>query len=260
MYPNPNRFKDYMRQKETNNLVVTKKEEKYLNSLKRLDLTPFPEGILTTDNYFILQNFKTGGFLVIDTEDRNQNYENAFAVTTNPLINFACPRSLFKLEKFENKSNSSNPQTINYGDKFNISTHPEIFNEPLYLFSTLSNPYSHSKFSHNQEVLVVNQKNYNTSWIIEHPDCTLRYSMEGKPVSLMEGFIIRHCATGRLLASDLIEYFNDYGKEYEVCCNNYVSQNKYQTLIAEKEGKLKIDTKTRTEKEQNIWGIVDQII
>lgn len=247
-----------MRQKETNNLVVTKKEEKYLNSLNRLELTPFPEGILTTDNYFMMQNTKTGGFLVIDTEDRNHNYENAFAVTTNPLINFACPRSLFKLEKIYNNLNSSDPQIINYGDKFYICTHPYIYSETLYLFSTLSTPYSHSKISHNQEVLVLNQKNYNTSWIIEHPDCTLRYSMEGKPVGLNDSFIFRHCATGRLLASDFIDYFNDYGKEYEVCCNNFITQNKYQTLIAEKEGKLKIDTKTRTEKEQNIWGIVDQ--
>jgi hypothetical protein len=253
------RFKDYMRLKDTNKLTVTKKEEKYLKSLNRLDLTPFQEGILTTDNYFMLQNFKTGGFLVIDTDDKNQNYDQAFAVTTNPLINFACPRSLFKIEKSDKKNNSTDPEPITYGDKIYLSVHPEIFNEALYLSSTLSTPYSHSKFSHNQEVLVINKKNYNSSWVIEHPDSTLRYSMEGKPVSIADSFVIRHSATGRLLASDLIEYFNDYGNEYEVCCNNFVTQNKYQTLIAEKDGKMKIDTKTRIEKNQNIWKIVDQL-
>ncbi len=230
-----------------------------MNSLKKLELSAFPEGTLTTDNYFMLQNYKTGGFLVIDTDDRNQNYENAFAVTTNPLINFACPRSLFKIEKCENKNNSTNPQTINYGDKFYITTHPEIFKDILYLSSTLSSPFSHSKFSNNQEVLVISQKTYNSVWIIEHNDSTLRYSVEGKPVSLKDSFIIRHSATGRLLASDFIDYFNDYGNEYEVCCNNFVTQNKYQTLIAEKEGKLKIDTKTRVEQDQNIWRIIEQI-
>jgi len=253
------RFKDYINQKETGNLVVTKKEEKYLKSLKRLEVFPFPEGVLTTDNYFMLQNYKTGGFLVLDTDDRNQNYENAFAVTTNPLINFACPRSLFRIEKCEKKNNSTDPQIINYGDKFYFTTHSEIFNEILYLSSTLSSPFSHSKFSNNQEVLVISQKSFNSVWIIEHTDITLRYSLEGKPVSINDSFIIRHSATGRLLASDYIDYFNDYGHEYEVCCNNFVTQNKYQTLIAEKEGKLKIDTKTRVEKDENIWRVIDQI-
>jgi hypothetical protein len=248
-----------MRLKDTNNLTVTKKEEKYLNSLKRLDLSSFQDGALRTENYFMMRNFKTEGFLVIDTDDKNENYEQAFAVTTNPLINFACPRSLFKIEKTEKKNNSTGSETISYGDKVYLSTHPEIFNETLYLSSTLSTPYSHSKFSHNQEVLVLNHKSYNSSWVIEHPDSTLRYSMEGKTVYIGDGFIIRHCASGRLLASDLVDYFNDYGNEYEVCCNNFVTQNKYQTLIAEKDGKLKIDTKTRTEKDQNMWTIVDQL-
>jgi hypothetical protein len=72
-------------------------------------------------------------------------------------------------------------------------------------------------------------------------------------------FVIRHSATGRLLASDLVDYYNDYGHEYEVCCNNFLTNNKYQTLISEKEGKLKIDTKTRLEKEQNVWIVVDQL-
>lgn len=82
--------------------------------------------------------------------------------------------------------------------------------------------------------------------------------MEGRPVSIAEPFILRHCATSRLLASDFVDYFNDYGHEYEVCGFNFMSNNKYQTLISEKDGRLKIDTATKYEQYQNIWSIVDR--
>jgi hypothetical protein len=246
--------------KETNNLLVTKKEDKYATSLKKLELTPFSEGFLTTDNYFLLQNCQTRGYLALDTEDRNSNYDDAFSVTTNPLMNFACPRSLFKIEKYSKTQKiNTQPELICYGDKITFVSHPDSFKNSLYLFSSLIGPQSFSRFSRNQEVLVNSEKVYNSCWVIEHPDSTLRYSMEGKAVAVSDPFIVRHSATGRLLASDIVDYFNDYGHEYETCCNNFLTNNKYQTLVSEKEGKLKIDTKTRVEKDQNIWVVVDQI-
>lgn len=79
-------------------------------------------------------------------------------------------------------------------------------------------------------------------------------------MSSTDAFVLRHCATGRLLASDIVDYYNDYGLEYEMCCNNFLSNNKYQTLVSEKVGNLKIDTVTRVEKEQNLFEFVDKII
>jgi hypothetical protein len=243
--------------KETNNLLVTKKEEKYAKTLQRLEIQPFKDNLLTTDNYILLFNSKTKGFMVIDTDDRNNNYEAAFAVTTNPLMNFACPRSLFSIEKYSRNKNDNG--VVSYGEKICLVTHPEVYDKKLYLYSSLVNPMSSSRFCRNQEVLVINEKSYYTCWVIEHPDSTLRYSMEGKPIYTTDPFIIRHCSTGRLLGSDLIDYYNDYGHEYEVCCNNYVTSMKYQILGSEKEGKLKIDTKVKNEGEQNLWIIVDLI-
>lgn len=256
--------------KETNNLLVSKKEQKYMKSLDKMTMTSFQDGILTTNNFFMLQNGKTNGFLVVDTDDKNSNYDYACAVTTNPLISFACPRSLFSIklhdEKVKNVSNlsdtvNSNDEektVINYGQKIIIMAHPSNYEKNLILFSSLVSPQSYSRFSRNQEVLVNTEFSYNSCWCIEHIDPTLRFSLEGKPVSIREPFIIRHCSTNRLLASDLIDYYNDYGNEYEVCCNNFLTNNKFQALISEKEGRMKIDTKTRLEKEQNIWFIVDQ--
>jgi hypothetical protein len=265
------RFKDYVKLKETSNLLVSKKEQKYMKSLDKMSLIPFEEGVLTTDNFFILQNGTTKGFLVIDTDDKNSNYDWACAVTTNPLISFACPRSLFSIKLYDEKTmkNSNNlnftsinqdkKQIINYGQKILILSHPINYPEKnLILFSSLLSPQSYSRFSRNQEVLINTEISYNSCWCIEHIDPTLRFSLEGKPVSTKEPFVIRHCSTNRLLASDLIDYYNDYGNEYEVCCNNFLTNNKFQALISEKEGRMKIDTKTKLEKEQNIWFVVDQ--
>jgi len=234
-------------------------------------MTPFQEGVLTTNNFFLLQNGKTNGFLVVDTDDKNSNYDYACAVTTNPLISFACPRSLFSIKIYDEKtmknaesiinlpdSNEEEKQVINYGQKIILLAHPSNYDKNLILYSSLVSPQSYSRFSRNQEVLVNSELSYNSCWCIEHIDSTLRFSLEGKPVSTKEPFIIRHCSTSRLLASDLIDYYNDYGNEYEVCCNNFLTNNKFQALIAEKEGRMKIDTKTRLEKEQNIWFAVDQ--
>ena len=133
------------------------------------------------------------------------------------------------------------------------------------MFSSLVTPQSYSRFSRNQEINMNSERTYSSGklhfylvWIIEYIDPSLRFSMEGRPVSTSEPFIVRHCGTARLLASDVVDYFNDYGHEYEVCGFNYMSNNKYQTLISEKDGKLKIDTTTKSEQYQNIWTIVDK--
>jgi hypothetical protein len=199
----------------------------------------------------MLQNGKTTGILAIDTDDRNEYFEMACAVTTNPLINFPCRRNLFKFEKYTRSDN----KVITYGEKICILAHSDLINLPLYLYSALISPQSFSRFSRNQEVLVVNQKSYYTCWTIEYIDSSLKVALEGTPVKAGDAFHIKHCATGRLLASDLVNYFNDYGNEYEVCCHNFLTSNKYQTLISEKEGRLKDDTKIRTETEENVWRI-----
>ena len=72
-------------------------------------------------------------------------------------------------------------------------------------------------------------------------------------------FLVKHCSTGACLASDLVDYYNDYGHEYEISCRNFLTPNKYQQIEAEKDGKLRIDTKTREEYDQNIWYAVDKL-
>lgn len=259
------KFKDYIALKESNGLLVSKTESKYSGTLNKIPLTPFPQGYLSTGIYFMLKNLKTNGSMVIDTDDKNLNYTAAFAVTTSPVVNFPCARSLFKFEKYIDKKdiNSSINRDfryspiLTYGDKVCIIAYPAMYKDPLYLYSCQVSPFSFSRFSRNQEVLVNTEESYNNCWTLEHPDQTYRYSSVGKPIRSDLPFIIRHSATGACLSSDLVNYVNDYGNEYEMSCKNYLTGNKYQQVVAEAEGRLRIDTQLKTEELQNIWVAVD---
>jgi len=97
---------------------------------------------------------------------------------------------------------------------------------------------------------------YDTVWTIEHIDPNKRFAMKSQPVEANAPVIIEHCGTSHLLASDLIEYRNDFGIEYEVCVHSYATLNKSQSLALEKEGKLTRDLPTKFQQDQNIWVFV----
>ena len=65
--------------------MVAKKENKYANLLKKIPLEPF-NSILTTGHYFMIRNHKTNGFIVLDIDDKNINYNAAFAVITSSFV------------------------------------------------------------------------------------------------------------------------------------------------------------------------------
>ena len=58
------------------------------------------------------------------------------------------------------------------------------------------------------------------------------------------------------MCSDLLAYNNDFGREFEVCCNSVLSINKKQGLYAELNGKTTPDIPMRKEKEPNWWAIL----
>ena len=258
------KFKDYIRLKESNNLMVAKKENKYANLLKKIPLEPF-NGILTTGHYFMLRNHKTNGFMVLDIDDKNINYNAAFAVTTSPLMTFSCPRSMFKFEKYDSiKHFNCLPEAqpvdqVCFHDKIRIVCHPDVYESPLYLFSPLISPFNYSRFSRNQEVLISSEENFFNCWTIEHIDPSKRLEVQGQPVPSNEPFLIRHDQTGKLLSSDLIDYFNDFGHEYEMCCNNYLPYGRYQKILPfdMHEDKVSEVQCNRIEKPENIWSVID---
>lgn len=126
----------------------------------------FAEGKLTTSNYFLLRNERTKGYLVMDTDDKSPSYDEAFAVTTNPMINFPCPRSLFAIEKYDK---TNNDPYVYYGEKICIYSHDNIWKNKvfylliqLYMFSSLVTPQSYSRFSRNQEINMNSDRSYSS--------------------------------------------------------------------------------------------------
>lgn len=258
------KFKNYINSKEQSNLLVSKNVGKFDGQLSKISTKHFESNVLTTGIYFSLKNLYTNGNVVINIEDRNFNHKAAFGVSNNPYINFPCPKNLFKMEKYNEKKQiylkhqEFEPQPINYGDKIILVSHPTIYENPLYLYSCLASTVSYSKKSRLQEILMNEEQSYYNCWTIEYPASEDRYCMEGKPVNIKEPFILKHCATGSLLGCDKEQMVSDAGCEFEMCCNNYITSNKYQQIEAEKDGRFKVDTKTRDESMQNLWLIVEE--
>jgi hypothetical protein len=67
---------------------------------------------------------------------------------------------------------------------------------------------------------------YNTVWKIIHPNPNFRSTSLGQPVAANEPVMIEHCATCHSLASDNINYRNDFGMEFEVSVHSYSTNNK----------------------------------
>ena len=81
----------------------------------------------------------------------------------------------------------------------------------------------------------------------------------GQPVRVDQPFLIRHFQTGKLLGSDLIDYNNDYGHEFEMCANNYLAITKFKRIEADKNPKFNRPDVSRIEKPVNIWCAIDKV-
>jgi hypothetical protein len=174
---------------------------------------------------------------------------------------------MFKFEKYSSDKHFNcipEPQPVEpvcFHEKIRIVCHPSVYETPLYLFSPLISPFSYSRFSRNQEVLISSEESFFNCWTIEHINAEKRLEVEGMPVPSNEPFLIRHDQTGKLLSSNLIDYFNDFGHEYEMCANNYLPYGRYQKILPfdMKEDKVSEVQCNRIEQVENIWSIVDNI-
>lgn len=79
--------------------------------------------------------------------------------------------------------------------------------------------------------------------------------MIGQPIQANSPLLIMHCATSSNLASDLIDYRNDFGTEFEVNVHNYSTKNKSQNLALENKGTLSAGIPTKFSCDENIWCV-----
>lgn len=83
-----------------------------------------------------------------------------------------------------------------------------------------------------------------------------RIPLQGEPVQANAPVVVEHCATAHYLASDLINYRNNFGMEYEVCVHSYATNNKSQALTLEQTGKLTREQPTKFQFPQNAWKLL----
>lgn len=142
---------------------------------------------------------------------------------------------------------------VHFGQQVRLRLNPLLIDKPVYLYSEPSSVSRYSKVSRLQEVTFMLKNNFNTIWILEHPDPNQRLEATGKAIGTDDTVLIKHEMTNQWLAADNKLYENTFGKEYEVMAHNFLVNNKSQNLIQEKKGIITIDTPSRAQTDENLW-------
>jgi hypothetical protein len=67
--------------------------------------------------------------MACDTDDKNTNYDYAFAITTNPFMNISCARTLYSIEKYDSNNKDD---SVHFGEKVCIVAHPDVYSKKVY--------------------------------------------------------------------------------------------------------------------------------
>jgi hypothetical protein len=245
-------MKKYIQSKEENKLAVNQTQQKFAKSSKRVPHTYTEDGKLRFGDKIQCLNKKTEGYLVFDMGDKISTHDEAYATTTSKKASTASARNIFVIQKGDDDEDYPD-ELVRYGQRIRLQANKFMTGKNLYLHSCQISPLCYARFSRNQEVCMHIKKIYNTVWIVEDVDPNMRKINHGKPIPANTAIIIRHAATGQLLASDLVDYRNDFGMEYEVCTHNFSTKNKSQNLALESSGAISGDTATKFQQDQNIW-------
>ena len=71
-----------------------------------------------------------------------------------------------------------------------------------------------------------------------------------------EELLIKHNGTSQWLASDKVNYVNEFGAEFETFGKSYLANNKTQNLYSEKVGHKSVENPLRSQGIQNSWKII----
>lgn len=250
------RFKDYLKRKEGSQLTVHLSEQKLTKSLTKVGHSFSYDGGLHFGDKLMFINKQTNGYLACDVWDKIPNTtETAYAVTSSLSVVSPVARAVFIVDRVDERDGYSG-DAVYYGQKFRLRVHPYISREPLFLSSCPISPQSFARFSRHQEVSVSPVANASTLWVFEHTDSKLRFQAQGTAVPANRPVLLKHQATGHWLATDHINYRNDFGAEFEVCTHSFLIPKKTQQLGSEKVGKLVIETPARHQGDQNVWMAV----
>lgn len=199
-------------------------------------------------------NQQTQAFLAVDALDKR---ETIFAATGSK-FKFPIRRNVFQILKIKNgQGNRDDESTIKYGDRIKIVSHANLMNGArLYLHSSPVTQEAFSKVSGHQEAFFSKHDNFDSVWEIEHISLEPRFKNIRDPVPITSTFLIKHCATGRLLGSDKLAANNAFGDEFEVFVENMCNKAKSQNLMKEYIGLKGPELVNKSFGSQNEWKFI----
>lgn len=251
------KLKDYLKKKESGNLMVTAKQQQLEESLQSSQMTPSPDGLLHFGHRVMLLNHQSKAYLCANPYDAAVKSHDAWILTTSGNAN-ACVRNVFETERAD-MYDGFEGDCMHYGQNFRCKLEPfSKISGPAYMHSELVTALAAAKFSRHQEVTALAAPTGETLWQILHPDVGRRFETDGEPVPAGDAVVIRHVQTGSFLSSDEIPYNNIFGLEFEVHCYPYFSLSKSQNLVGEKKGEITGDYALRRHGLPNVWTIVTE--
>lgn len=249
------KIKDYLKKKEMGALLVNAKQQQLEESLKAMELSPSPDGLLRFGHSVMLLNHQSKGYMCCNPFEEIPKSHESFVLTTGPNGN-PCVRNVLVFERAD-EYDGFDEDVVHYGQNFRLRVDPfSKIRRPCYMHSELVTALAAAKFSRHQEVTALGAPIGETLWQALYPDTQCRFEMEGEPVPAGAPLVFRHVQTGSFLASDEIPYHNMFGQEFEVHCFAYFSLNKTQNLTSEKKGDITGDYTLRRHGLPNIWTVV----
>lgn len=256
-YSHKTKIGNWYEDMELEEIKVTDYEKTKANfgkTQKRVPQTFSEDGLLHFGNNVMLSNKKTTGVLVMDGTAKLTGYDEAFAVTTTPIVTGPNSRNIVTITRYEEKDGFQG-DNVHYGQKIKFTCNSQFHSRKLYLHSCQASPSLHAPKTRNQDVRVSLKDVYDCVWEIEHVDPKVRFEMYGEVVPANEPVLIKHSNTNHYLASDSVKVKNHYGDEFEVSVKSYCQQKKTQNLALEKTGMITSDVPTRYQQDQNLWMI-----
>jgi len=244
-----------LKAKETGSLSSTKRESNLSQSLQQVELSSSADGKLRFGDKILLWNFVTEGVLASDISEKLGQFDESFSVSSARGLHPSL-RSVFTVRKYEKESDYFTDDILHYGQKFRLQAESGLYKKDLFLTSLAANPMRCAKFTRFNEVSVSHKDNIDTVWSLDYFDPKQRFEQQRQEVLIADPVLIRHVLTSQWLASDIVNYPNQFGTEFEVFGHSEQSHNKTQVLGAEKGGKTTIDIPCRNNHNKNHWQII----
>lgn len=253
------RMKNFIQSKEKGELLVHKIQKHMQTALKEVPLSYSSDGLIHIGDHVMLYSVETEGVLSADPSDPVAlgSGERAFAVTTSGLVKAHVARNVFVIEAYGSEAKVGSP--LKLGQMFRLRLNPQLLPDgaALYLQSQPVSALTASKISQKQLVCMSSVKSYDTVWKAQWKEISRRFEMEGQPCPANSEVVLLHAPTNTALSSSQqAVYFNDFGREYEVCGHSAIDIRKSQGLMAELMGKQTTDIPFRKENSPNHWAFL----